>query len=427
MTRRKRRVSSSVGSSLGRAGSVAVLVLLVVGIGALTPVAGAAQPSNDAFASATEVLALPFEETLNTSAATLETGEPQPPCAPIGKTVWYRFTPGSETFVGVDTLGSNFDTVLSVYTGPSLTELVPVACNDDWASLRSRVTFRGLSGTTYHIQVGGFAGSAGSLAVRVREVSNVGLIEGTVSEEGSGQPVAGICVEAMDRDLSSFGFAVTRGDGTYEILVRGGSYFLWFFDDCRRGPATHRAEWYDDVRSIDDATSVDVTPPVATVVDVELQRGCPGWIWVGETHVVGTPGADVLTGTPGNDVICGFGGNDVLEGLGGRDVLIGGRGHDRLLGGPGRDLLIGGPGNDRLVGGAGQDVLMGGPGRDRLLGGRGNDVLHGGGGRDVCKGGPGRDRAFRCEVVRGARSLPIRAFPHHLLDGFRWEDEDLFW
>ena len=56
----------------------------------------------------------------------------------------------------IDTLGSNFDTVLAVYTGNALNNLVMVGCDDDAAGGRqSRVTFTATAGTTYRVQVGG--------------------------------------------------------------------------------------------------------------------------------------------------------------------------------------------------------------------------------------------------------------------------------
>jgi hypothetical protein len=132
-------------------------------------------PPNDDFANATAVTTLRAQQTVsNTVGATTEPGEQTSLfCAglgtPLGRTVWYAFTPSVSGLVAIDTSGSNFDTVLAVYTGSSLPTLNLVACNDNTASgptgLQSRVTFQATAGTTYRVQVGGYNSAFGSLVV----------------------------------------------------------------------------------------------------------------------------------------------------------------------------------------------------------------------------------------------------------------------
>jgi hypothetical protein len=90
----------------------------------------------------------------------------------VGATVWYRFTPPSTRTVQVQTLSSNFDTILTVYSSAALD---PVICNDDtsggYDSYQSLVTFRAVGGTTYYIQAGGWTGSSGELDLAVRAVT----------------------------------------------------------------------------------------------------------------------------------------------------------------------------------------------------------------------------------------------------------------
>lgn len=395
-----------------------VCTLVVFTSGAVAS-AAAVPPANDDFGSATVVGSLPFQDTVNTVEATMEPGEPTPPCT-FGfgeKTVWYSFTPGSDTFVSVDTLGTDFDSVLAVWTGPSVDALEPVACNDDGLSLSAQVAFLARAGTTYRVQVAGFDGAGGSLLIRMREI-DAGLIEGTVTEEGTGTPIEGICVEAVDRDLFAVQTAVTRSDGTYEIVVRSGSYLVLFIDLCDRSD-DWIAEWYEDVDFVqtEAATPVDVSAPNAeSGIDAELASGCPGLASLGAlegfNQVVGTPAADVLTGTAGDDLLCGLNGADTLRGFGGFDVLLGGGGKDRAIGGAGDDQVIGQRGSDRLVGGAGHDFILGQRGSDRLRGGAGNDFLVGGPGRDECVGGPGLDRARGCEIERGVLAFRSRVIVH---------------
>ena len=80
--------------------------------------------------------------------------------------VWYRYTAPQDETLAVDTLGSNYDTVLDVWTWPlnlpindstldtGLTDMVAVACNNDANGLTtSEVVFAAKAGRTYVIRV----------------------------------------------------------------------------------------------------------------------------------------------------------------------------------------------------------------------------------------------------------------------------------
>ena len=99
----------------------------------------------------------------DTLAATAEPGEPLHAGVPGGKSVWWRWQATASAQVTIDTLGSDFDTVLAVYTGDSLETLNSVAFNDDTAGLLSEVSFNATPGTTYFVAVDGFAGASGSV------------------------------------------------------------------------------------------------------------------------------------------------------------------------------------------------------------------------------------------------------------------------
>jgi hypothetical protein len=128
-------------------------------------------PANDLFANAVPVPTLPMTLTADTTSATTEPGEPVSfLCGAanvlIGNTVWYTFTPTVPVAVTIDTFGSNFDTIVAVYTGNAVNALSQVACNDDAAGTRqSQVAFPAGAGITYRIQVGGFGNAFGNLVV----------------------------------------------------------------------------------------------------------------------------------------------------------------------------------------------------------------------------------------------------------------------
>ena len=136
-----------------------------------------AQPANDNFANA-QLLPGNFG-TLNadTTGATAEPGEPNHAGYPARASVWYKWIADLTGPVQLDTLNSGIDTVLAVYTAPTLgtalSDLNFVVANDDinasysgfyaiWAG-PSGVRFNAQEGVTYYIAVDGYLGAAGPI------------------------------------------------------------------------------------------------------------------------------------------------------------------------------------------------------------------------------------------------------------------------
>ena len=134
-----------------------------------TLAAGPPVPPNDDFADAAPIASLPFTDTLDTEVASFEADEQQA-CANVGKTVWYSFTPSADVSISANTFGSDFDTVLTAFTGTSLSDLTTIECNDQAADTdQSRIRFVAQAGTTVWFQVGGFRLDSGSLSFHVTE------------------------------------------------------------------------------------------------------------------------------------------------------------------------------------------------------------------------------------------------------------------
>ena len=93
-----------------------------------------------------------------------------------GATAWYRFTAPATGSINIDTNGSSFDTVLAVYTGSTLNGLSPRACDDDGGQgLQSLIADLAVtSGTTYYIQVGGFAADDGPIHLNLTAPNTAG-------------------------------------------------------------------------------------------------------------------------------------------------------------------------------------------------------------------------------------------------------------
>ena len=144
-------------------------------------------PPNDSFANATKIgssiVSLHTTEGTNI-AASREPNEPAHAEVAAGHSVWWKWTATEAIRLKVDAYGSNFDSVLAVYTGSSLQSLNLIGANDDEelaednpTATRKRsslVEFNTVVGTDYSIAVDGWgdpdrltAGSTGSVTLRL--------------------------------------------------------------------------------------------------------------------------------------------------------------------------------------------------------------------------------------------------------------------
>ena len=113
--------------------------------------------ANDDFANASSV-SLGFSDSVSTTTATAQADEGLGSCARTttegASTLWYSFHPDFSGSVTFDA-GDNFRSVVTIWTGSSLSTLSQVGCAEQ--TTQWNVT----SGNTYWIQVGGEAGATG--------------------------------------------------------------------------------------------------------------------------------------------------------------------------------------------------------------------------------------------------------------------------
>jgi len=219
-----------------------VLATLVALSAVVLPAAPAmAQPSNDNFADARTVTGVPYSDTVEVTGSTVETGEPVSACretgAPSG-TVWYAFTPADTTTVNI-TPTANFELILAVYTGSSLTTLAEMACQFSQSPLYLSVT----GGQTYYLQIGTFFDRTGTLqldiafpppppasddfadATSVTGVPYSDTVEVTGSTLETGEPVSA-CADAV-APTGTVWYAFTPAEtSTAKIAVTGAHYVL---------------------------------------------------------------------------------------------------------------------------------------------------------------------------------------------------------
>lgn len=104
----------------------------------------------------------------NNATATHEPGEPAHAGKPGRHSLAYRWTASGSGAVTFRTLGSSFDTLLAVYSGPNPTNGTELASNDDAPSgvgFSSEVTFGVAAGAAYWIVVDGYGEAAGNFAL----------------------------------------------------------------------------------------------------------------------------------------------------------------------------------------------------------------------------------------------------------------------
>jgi hypothetical protein len=125
--------------------------------------------TNNESGGAVTIPTLPAYVVQNVGAATINTSDPVPSCAfeRGNDTVWYQYTANFTGTLDISTFGSNYDTLVAVYTGSAPSTATEAGCNDDFAaSLYGRLSIPVVSGQTYKILVSGFnAGTGGSTMI----------------------------------------------------------------------------------------------------------------------------------------------------------------------------------------------------------------------------------------------------------------------
>ncbi|ACB77883.1 immunoglobulin domain-containing protein [Opitutus terrae] len=168
-------------------------------------------PVNDRFGEATVIILTNGQRSMTGSniGASRESGEPGHAGATGIHSVWWNWTAPSNGTLVADTFGSNFDTVLAVYTGTSVTALTPVAANDDEESPEqnstpqrkrtSKITTAVTGGTIYRIAVDGWGdndnsipdGYTGAITLNLRFSATSETAPVITTQPGSGSIAAG--------------------------------------------------------------------------------------------------------------------------------------------------------------------------------------------------------------------------------------------
>jgi subtilisin family serine protease len=130
--------------------------------GSSSPVA----PANDNFEKATLVYGQTESISTSNRGAGREKGEPKHTGAQGGGSLWWKIQPRTSGYLTIDTVGSSIDTLMSLYTGTSVTGLTDVIGNDDISTTvkQSRISrFAVQPGDMYMLAVDGKNRARGSI------------------------------------------------------------------------------------------------------------------------------------------------------------------------------------------------------------------------------------------------------------------------
>ena len=176
---------------------------------------GVPGPVNDRFEQRIPLVGpLPLTQQGSNANATKALGEPNHGGNVGPSSVWYSWTAPIDGPVQIDTIGSEFDTLLGVYTGDAVASLTSVAQDDQsGGGNTSKVAFSAAAGTTYQIAVDGWEGNTGSFTLNLNPLtllSNRSLTDQIVS--GGIATLQGTIHQADPNE--TFTLTIDWGDGS---------------------------------------------------------------------------------------------------------------------------------------------------------------------------------------------------------------------
>ncbi|MEG5067138.1 PPC domain-containing protein [Microcoleus sp. B3-A4] len=191
---------------------------------------------NNNFANRRLLPGLPVSTTGSNIGDTGEVGEPAQ--SGVINSTWWSWTAPSTGTVTFDTIGSNFDTWLSVYTGSALNSLSLIGFDDDsGGNNTSRLTRDVIAGTTYQIAVDGWQSNTGNINFKITApppannnfANAIALAGATANSTGSNHGATGQVGEpAQSGRINSAWWSWTApSSGFFKIDTRGSNFDTW--------------------------------------------------------------------------------------------------------------------------------------------------------------------------------------------------------
>lgn len=214
-----------------------ILMVFVILAGAVLPVAAESQPNqnrttddanltppgNDNFANAQLLFGASGTANGSTASGTHEGGEPVHAFNRGGASVWYKYVAPSAGIVNFNTTNSNFDTLMAVYKGTSLSDAKLVAANDDTIALYSFVNVGANAGDTFYIAIDGFYGSGSFASGNV--VLNYGMSNVAANDNFAN---AELLDGASGKLITTSNVGASREAGEPIMFGNAGGRSLWY-------------------------------------------------------------------------------------------------------------------------------------------------------------------------------------------------------
>jgi hypothetical protein len=184
-------------------------------------------PPNDDIDSAMTISAVPFANLESTLGATTAVDDPASACSEgepsqHANSVWFTIQPATTMQLAISTVGSDYDTVLAVWTG-TRGDLTELTCNDDYEDVQSMLEFTAMAGVRYWIEVvqrdepGG-----GELVFSVQSTTAPPVVVTVLDTDGN--PDVGLTVQAYNGNTNTGYSGVTNEVGQATITLPAGSY-----------------------------------------------------------------------------------------------------------------------------------------------------------------------------------------------------------
>ena len=179
-------------------------------------------PDNDMFADATEIFGTSGQDIGSNIAATKESGEPNHAGIDGGASVWWKWTAPSSGVTQITTFGSDFDTLLAVYTGNSVDGLTEIFSDDDANNVaQSSVAFNATAGTTYKIAVDG-CGQMGNIILNWGDPSPVSMF-GSINGKTVKLTLQDIYGVNVTFSLTGGGYGEIIGGANFDQIILSGT------------------------------------------------------------------------------------------------------------------------------------------------------------------------------------------------------------
>ena len=228
---------------------------------------GGSQASADDFADRVVLSGASGKREGTNVGAGIEIGEPRHSGDDGGASVWWTWTAPATGIITFDTLGSDFDTLLAVYTGASLKRLVEVGSNDDASktvtddasktTYQSAVRFNAQRGKAYHVAVDGYGGATGAIVLNWQSASG----NGADAFRSSGA----LTGASGRRDGSNVGAGLETGEPNH-ASKSGGASVWWTWTAPATGEVTFdtRGSSFDTLLAVYTGTHLNRLTPVAS-------------------------------------------------------------------------------------------------------------------------------------------------------------------